>query len=239
MSRHVRLAALLTLCASLTASTGCMTMSGARPLYPGQHQAGVTVGGPMVELGSPLPLPNAVIEGRSGLTYLNKRPLDLNYGLNATAIALGILQVHVGASWLLVGQRGAWPALSVTNRLFFGANILTTEDKAPGSTGAWGADQLELTASYMFGRQLVYLSLAEYLDFGAPDLLLTPALGTELDFGEKGGVKLGIEARYFAVNKRRDVRAVNWFPGSRGALGVGLGISYAFGGRCSACQLEQ
>ena len=98
MSRHVRLAALLTLCASLTASTGCMTMSGARPLYPGQHQAGVTVGGPMVELGSPLPLPNAVIEGRSGLTYLNKRPLDLNYGLNATAIALGNTNRSVGAT---------------------------------------------------------------------------------------------------------------------------------------------
>ncbi len=37
---------------------GCATMNGARPLEPGQHAVGVTLGGAVLEFaGAPLPLP--------------------------------------------------------------------------------------------------------------------------------------------------------------------------------------
>ena len=52
---------------------GCGTMNGARPLDKDHHAVGVTFGGPMVfAFGTNIPLPNLVIEGRSGLSPLPK-----------------------------------------------------------------------------------------------------------------------------------------------------------------------
>lgn len=220
--------------------TGCMTMPGARPLHPGEHQVGVSLGGPIVKFGDAnVPLPGAVLEGRSGLTYLANKPVDLNYGINATAIGFGIAQLHLGASWLMLDQDGARPALSVTNRLFVGTNALTPQDKAPGTKQAWGADQLEVSASYLLGQQLVYLSIAQYTDFGLPDLLLTPALGAMFDFGELNGFKLMLEARYYAINKKKSLTTVEWSSAPRGGLGVGVGFSYAFGQRGCSCAVTR
>jgi hypothetical protein len=175
-----------------------------------------------------MPLPHANLEGRSGLPRLLERPVDVNYGLNATGIAFGILQAHVGMSWLLVEERGFWPALSVTNRVFLAANVLGVGDRAPGSVGFWGADQLELTASYLFGQQLVYAGLGQYFDFQSPRLLLTPSLGVVVDPGAVDGWRLFIEGRYFAINQTKELVTVRWVPESRGALGVAMGLSYTF-----------
>ena len=216
--------------------SGCMTMTGARPLEPGEHQVGATLGGPMVNVGGIVtPLPNIVIEGRHGVAKPLDRNLDVNYGLNATALAFGIAQLHVGGSFMVFEAGGF--GLSVTDRVFFASNVISTSDKAPGTRTLWGANQTELTASYMLGQQLVYLSLSEYLDFGAPSLLLTPALGFVFDPGKEGGLMPSLEFRYYAVNRFPEASSADWFPGDRGALGVGLGLGYRFGG-CSCKDVE-
>lgn len=218
---------------------GCVTFTGARPLEPGEHQAGATVGGPMVVLGAPVPLPQVTLEGRSGLARPLDRPLDVNYGLGATALAFGIAQLHVGASWLLLDQLTKWaPALAITDRVFFATNYVSPADKVPGTRGVWGANQIELAASWALGQQLVYVSLAEYLDFGAPDLLLTPALGAQLDWGDPGGIALQFEGRWFAINKRTPIDTVQWWPDGRGALGVSIGVSYLFGKGGCGCDAD-
>ena len=71
----------------------CGTMNTARPLDKGQTAVGLTLGGPMVEFGgSFVPLPNAVVEGRTGMKPLNGKNWDINYGLNLTALALTRLE---------------------------------------------------------------------------------------------------------------------------------------------------
>ena len=216
-----------------------MTLPGARPLAPGEHEVGVTVGGPLVEFGGGnVPLPNAVVEGRSGIRLIRDRPLDLNYGLNATAIGFGIAQLHLGASYMLLEQEGAIPAISLTNRVFVATNALTPADKAPGTKSAWGAHQLELSASYLLAGHLLYLSASQYTDFGHPQLLLSPAIGVQFDPGEKKqGVQFLLEARYYAINQTKELTTVSWTSAPRGAFGVGLGLSYRFGrafsGGCS------
>lgn len=232
-SSHSRITALASLLALAAPLAGCFTFNGARPLEPGEHQAGVTLGGPIVQLGAPIPLPQATLEGRSGVAKPLDRPLDVHYGLGATGLAFGILNLHAGASWLLFDQAGWRPALSLTNRVFFATNILTTGDRAEGQKGVWALDQVELTTSYALGDHLVYLGLAQYTDFRTPSLLLTPVLGGELDPGEAGGVKLQLEGRYFGVNRYRQITTIDWWPGQRGALGLSFGISYAFSGGCS------
>lgn len=210
-------------------STGCGTLNGARPLEKGEHQVALTLGGPMVALGGAfIPLPNLVAEGRSGLPPLAGRPLDLNYGLNLTGLAFGLVGLHVGASWLLWDQKGGIPALSVTERLYFYNNWLDLSDPAE-QRGAALIDQLELTASWRVAHQLLYVGLGDYLDFAAPELMLTPVAGAQL--GRSGGrLAFQLEGRWMAVSQVQPVDPVTWLGGPRGAVAVTAGISLRLGG---------
>lgn len=226
MTRSVLLLLLLAVVA-----TGCSTLPGARPLSPGEHEVGLTFGGPLFRnIGAPIPMPMANLQARHGLAELADRPLELNYGLNLTPIAFGVLQGHIGAGYQLSFADGALPAFAVTNRLYAGANVLDPEPAADVPVGVWGMDQLELSASWDFGNQsYMFVSLSEYLDFGAPSLLLAPAVGVLADPGEAGGISFGGEVRWYGLNRRADVDTVKWIPsGGPGALGVSVGVSYAF-----------
>jgi len=201
----------------------CSTMTGARPLSPGEHAVGVTALGGMVDLGAPIPLPNLVLEGRSGVTELAERPLDVNYGLNATGLAFGIVQVHAGTSYLLLDQAGARPALSATNRLFLATNAAGLPYKHEPQVQLWGMDQVELTASWMLRDQLLYLAMAEYIDFRNPTLTPTPAAGAVL--GRGGPWAFQVEGRWYGVNQENTLTTVRWVPGNSGVLGVTVGVS--------------
>jgi hypothetical protein len=212
-------------------ATGCATMTGARPLEPGRTAAGLTLGGGLVKLGGPVPLPNTVLEVRHGLPHLAQRPFEIGYGLNATALAFGVIQGHVGASWLLIDQSGAAPALAVTNRVFAATNLLGLPTRYDAVPQAWAADQLELTASWLAGQQLPYVSLSQYLDFGSPQLALTPAVGVVWDFREPDrGLTLQTEARWYAVNQTLFYDIVDRYPAHQGALGITVGLGMTFGG---------
>lgn len=208
---------------------GCGTMNSARPLAEGEHAFGLTFGGPLLKLGgTPIPLPNAVIEGRSGLPALKDHPFDLNYGINLTAATFGVAQMHAGASLQLLAQQGGIPAVSLSDRLFFATNGL---DRRKEDHGAWGMDQVELTASWALQQQLVYGGLAQYTDFANPRLLLTPFLGAQLDFGRPGGFGLQLEARYFGVTALQETNTLKWVTFGRGALAPMLGVRYTLPAR--------
>jgi hypothetical protein len=203
---------------------GCGTMNSARPLSPGQQQLGLTLGGAMVDLGAPIPLPNAVVEGRFGLVEPLDRPLDLNAGLNLTAIAYGQVGVHVGASWLLLAPQGARPALSVADRVFLYDNHLdTTKDER----ATWLLDQVELTASWDLGPHLLYLGGAQYTDLRNPQLFLSPFLGFELH-PRQGRLGVQLEGRYYGATTLPDAEIVAWVGPPRGALGATVGVSWRF-----------
>ena len=206
----------------------CSTMTGARPLAPGEHAVGLTVGGGMVELGGPIPLPNTVVEGRHGVALLDGRPLDVNYGLNGTALPFGLLQGHVGASYLLAEQDGGVPALAITNRVFVATNLPGLPHKADPRLQGWGADQVELDFSWALGNHLLFVGLAQYFDFGNPSLVLTPVLGTHLDPGEAGGLGVQLEARWYGIGQRQDLDTAVFFPNDNGALGLTVGLTYRF-----------
>jgi hypothetical protein len=189
---------------------------------------GVTLGGAMLDLDGPLPMPNVVVEGAHGLTEVARRPLDLRYGLNATAMPFGMLAGHVGSSWLLVRPDGAVPRLALTDRVFFATNIPGLPYRSDPRLQGWLTNQLELTASYDLGHQLVYASVSEYLDVANPGLTLTPALGAQLDPGKAGGFFVQPELRWFALGRVRDSRAVR-FIGPSGAIGLSLALGTRFG----------
>jgi hypothetical protein len=209
-------------------AAGCTTLSGARPLAPGEHELGAVLGGGLVEFGGPMPLPNIVVGGRSGIAVALERNLDLQYGLNLTALPFGIAQGHIGVGWFLVGDTESPLALAGANRLFLASNLITTGEKELGSSRFWAADQLELIGSLRTGNHVHSLSLAQYFDFGRPSLTLTPALGTALDFGQSDGFILQAELRWYGIHRMHELDAVTWIPGRPGILGISIGTSVRF-----------
>lgn len=217
----------------LPALVGCATLTGARPLEPGQHELGVNLGGGVVMLdGSPIPLPNVLVQGRSGVARPLDRPLDVSYGVDLTGLPFGILPLEVGGDWLLIDQSGAWPALAVTNNVWLATNAPGLPYKEDPRFQLWAADQLELNASWYVGKQLLHVGLAEYLDFGAPSLALSPSVGARFDPSPKdhGGMQLHAEARWYGVNRTQEVDTVAWATTPHGIFGATLGVSWIFGG---------
>lgn len=213
----------------LLALAACATLTTARPLAPGEHALGVVAGGGLVDLGAPVPLPVVSVEGRHGVAAPGGHPIDVGWGVNGTALVFGIAAVHGGASALLLPQRGGVPALSLGNRLWFATNALGLGAKSDPALEAWAADQTELTASWLVGGQLPYVSLSEYVDFGNPSLTLTPAVGGVWDFRRPGGVTLQTELRWYGLGVPDDAATVDWLPGNTGILGVDVGVSGRFG----------
>ncbi|MCO4773404.1 MAG: hypothetical protein KDA24_25450 [Deltaproteobacteria bacterium] len=215
----------------LCLGSGCATLNGARPLEPGETELGISIGGPVLEFGGgALPVPNLNIQGRHGLVRALNRPLDIAYGLNATALPFGILQGHVGVNWLLVHQKQGAPALAITYNQFFATNALGLPSKPKGELEGWAANQIEANLSWLIKQQLIYVGLAQYFDFGNPQLTLTPSFGVVLDTSPKkdGGVRLHFDFRWYAVTQKDIYDTIRWVPGhsgGQGAFGFGGGIS--------------
>lgn len=205
----------------------CGTLTSARPLDPGQHVVGATFGGPAVDVGpATLPLPSLVLEGRSGVARPLDRPLEVQYGLNLTAVAFGMAQVHVGGAWLLLPQHGWIPAVALGTRLYAVDNHLDTS-KVPEARAFYALDQVEILASWDGRRALGYLGLAQYTDLFDPSLLLTPVVGGQLHLGERWDVQ--VELRHYAINQRSLHSAFDWLTWGPGALGGNLAVSRRFG----------
>jgi len=227
MSRNTTLAPLL-LTAALLIGTGCSTMNTARPLEPGQHAVGATVGGPLLNLNGPIfPLPLANVEGRSGLTHLAGRPLDVNYGLHLTSLLFGDAGVHAGASYLLLQQQGLVPALSVASRLYFFTNVFD-QRKPTTQQRFWALDQLEATISYELWDQLIYAGLVEYLDLELPSLFLAPFLGVEVTPG-LDWLGLQLEGRYLVPWISSEPASPQWVaPANQGGVLVTASVILRF-----------
>ena len=210
----------------------CGTMNGARPLEKGQHAVGISIGGPMVEFnGSFIPLPNAVLEGRSGMGKIIDRRWDLNYGLNLTALAFDQIGSHVGANVLLMSQNGNRPAWSISNRLFVYSNHISSATD-PNGKGFWLNNEMSTTLSWKVGRQMIYTGISQYFDLSEPSLTLTPFLGCELfHSGIRNGFAQQLEVRNYAVGRNPTVNLARWnTPFGSGAFGGSVGFIYRFGG---------
>jgi hypothetical protein len=223
---------ILSLLLTLSFLSGCGTLNAARPMEPGQHRAGVTFGGPFTTtLGPPIPIPNLIVEGRSGLEPVAGRPLDVNYGLNATGIAFGQLGLHGGASIHLVEGSGKRPSISVTERVHLYNNYLDTT-KPLETRKFWGLNELDVTLSWALGRHLVYVGGSDIVDLADPELLLAPFLGMELQPKDRR-IAFQLESRLLGANFSPEVWDVTWLtvgeePGY-GLISITASASWALG----------
>jgi len=216
----------------LPAIVACGTLNAAYPLQPGEHRAGVTFGGPFTtSLGPPIPVPNLIIEGRSGMEPIANVPWDINYGLNATAIAFGQMGIHGGASFHLTEGSGWTPSLSVTERLHLYNNYFDTT-KPSETRKFWGLNEFDITASWKFGENYLYIGGSDVIDLADPELLISPFVGVHLQPQDKR-VAFQLEARVLGANFSPEVWDVSWLslggePGY-GLVAITASASWALG----------
>ena len=212
--------------------SGCGTMHAARPMDPGEHRVGFTFGGPFTTtLGPPIPVPNLIVEGRSGLQPVAGKPLDVNYGINATGIAFGQLGLHGGASIHLLEGSGWRPNLSVTERLHVYNNYLD-RTKPLETRMFWGLNEFDITASWALGPHMVYIGGSDVVDLADPELLIGPFLGVDLQ-PQNRRVGFQLETRLLGANFSPDIWDVTWLsigeePG-HGLISITASASWALG----------
>jgi hypothetical protein len=218
---------------ALLFTSGCGTMSAAYPLDEGEHRMGVTFGGPFTTtLGPPIPVPNLIVERRSGLAPVQEMPLDVNYGINLTSIAFGQAGVHTGASLHLFKGEGWIPSMSLTERIHVYSNHFDTTKPAETRL-PWGLNEADFTLSWALGNHFVYGGASNVVDFADPELLVSPFAGVEFyPNGKSLGIQL--EARLHGANFSPDIWDVTWLnvgeePGW-GMLAVTAGVSWTPGG---------
>lgn len=190
-------------------------------------------GAVLTQMGPPIPLPNIVVEGQSGLKPLRDHATDINYGMNITALAFGTVGMHLGASHLLFAQNGARPSLSVTERIHFYNNWLDTTKDSSVRAG-YLLNQIDLTAAWNINRHLGYIGIADYIDVPDPELTIAPFAGFMFQGKKKCFAQL--EARYLAVNRKPDVVDVSFLGGEYGALSTTLSIGWNFGANAGDSQ---
>jgi hypothetical protein len=207
--------------------SSCGALNTARPLDQGEHRLGITGGGAVLKaLGPPIPLPNIVVEGQTGLSPLKERPLDINYGINTTAIAFGTLGLHLGASHLLLEQKGSRPAISIMDRIHVYNNWLDTTKDVEMRQG-FLLNQIDLTASWTLNRHLGYIGIANYLDIADPEFTIAPFAGFQ--WNSKNSLFLQAETRYLAANRQPEIVDVPFATFGYGAVSVTGSIGWVFG----------
>lgn len=197
--------------------TGCGLATHVRPVPKGRVQLEASVGGPMADVGAPIPLPLSTVGASYGL--LDR--MDVHGHVHLTPLAFfNVPGLDVGATYLALEEQGSVPAVAVTSRLYAFSNL---------RDGTLTYGDLSATASWLLARRwLTYGSLTGMVDFLDGRFMWSPAIGEQVLLGSWS---LQLEARYYDPTYRSASSAVHWVSaGGYGAFGVVLGAGFRFGG---------
>lgn len=216
------------------ALTGCSATRGVRPVGKGNTAVGLSVGGPFFRnLGAPMPVPLISAHARHGVGERT----DIDFGLHAPLI--GAFGVDAGASYLLVDQNGARPALSVGGRALLWANALTLTGKDNPNTGEGYPfsvrvfEQAYANVSWRFGEQLtVWTGLDLFAQIERLQVLPSIVAGVEWRPSKKAWIPgITLEAKHLALLSNQQFEVVDFIGiGGYGAFGLQVGFNFYFGG---------
>jgi hypothetical protein len=222
------LAVCLPLIALLAAAISCSSVRQVRPLDKGESSVGVSLGGPVTQVGGPyIPLPLLSVSYHRGIVA---RTFDIGGALYLTQALYGIMQLEAACNWR-PWHGSTWrPGLIVTPRLF----LMT--DFSPESFRAY--PDLGLTLPWEPKEDwFVYTGIESWFephqvrDDGNRQphhWLIAPSLGTVLG---RGPWHYQLEVKLYTPNLANTGRPTkNIGIGDHGVWGVFLGIGRTFGG---------
>lgn len=209
---------LLTLLACLACAGGCSATRAVRPVGEGRLGVSVSVGGPLfTNLGPPIALPVPMVSARLGLT--DRTEVDVG----ALVPVLELVGFDVGVAHLLLGQRGARPAVMINGRAAMVGPV--------GRQASWSAPWLEAqaTASWALARPLWLYAGATALATTHTAHVVPSALAGLVYAVPRSAWQVTGEARWLALASRSDDLSVKYLTlGNHGALGVVAALGYSF-----------
>lgn len=204
----------------------CSTVRVVKPLAKGETELGVSLGGPVIGLGSVvLPVPMTSLNVAHGFTDR----LTAFSGLNTTSLLFRVVQLDLGVGYGLLKQNGFRPgvvALGTANIVFDGwegnARFYPQVDLHTYWDVKKGKGTLYSGFSNWFELSNRQINSTEQNNFWAPNIYI----GTKLN-GKK--VNWHIETRYIAPNYKNDYTVVDWKGiGDKGAFGLYFGVTKTF-----------
>lgn len=196
-------------------AAGCGLSTQVRPTPKDVVAVQASVGGPMANVGAPIPLPFAAV----GAAWGFHERADLSAHTHLTTLAASkLFGLDLGLSWLALAQRESIPALTLGLRLYTFTDF---------NTGTLGFYEGSLAASWDVGsRYRPFVALASQFDAQALQWDIAPAAGCEFRFGR---FSLVAELKWYAPTRDATVASVPWVaPFGRGAIGLVLGGRYDF-----------
>lgn len=189
---------------------GCGLNAHVRPLPKGTVAVEAAVGGPAVRLsGVPVPLLLSTVGARAGLVDR----LDVSLHTHITTLAAyKLFGLDAGLGWLVFDQKGFWPAVDLSARVY----LFTDFQQAQG------AAEVSVSASWLLGEHVMpYLNFTVWVDALAGAAHLAPGLGVEFRVGRFAIIP---ELRWYAPETSARGASVEWLSVfKQGALGLVLG----------------
>jgi hypothetical protein len=203
----------------LSGAAACGTTHLVRPLGAGNTRVNLSVGGPFVRFGAPIPLPVSVLGVAHGVTDA----VDVHGDLHPTALGFGVAGADVGLA--------VHPIPAARHALTIGGTIygFSNREDAVVFADLWIGSIFRPTRWLALGG-----GLHNGLRIDTTDRELrerfpwapTPFLYGALTFGRVG---LELEFRWNVISANGYRATVNYYPvGEIGALGLLLGVTYQF-----------
>ena len=211
----------------LSALTGCTTVHGVKPVGDGNVALEGSFGGPITEIyGLPIPLPFSSI----GVDYGLDDRTDLHGAFHPTALlAVGVVQLEVGASRALLDQAGGRPRL-MADLTLIGAGGPVVEREPEGGFALYM--QPTLNAAWDWGRrgrQTAYTGVTVFTQV-APTLQALGAWQVGQRWGIGPRLHLDTELKWIAPYADSAMLVTNYYaPWQQGAISFQLGFGYTFG----------
>ncbi|MFD1552005.1 hypothetical protein DNU06_01105 [Putridiphycobacter roseus] len=197
------------------------------PIPAKQLSVGAHFGGPLLNLGVPIPIPLSAIEIGYGIDS-NTTAFT---SLHTTAILYGNIQIDGGVTYKFMQQKKYIPNLSVTPAFNFIYSVSENTAKF------WPV--LDLNAYWNYGKRknYFYLGINNYFELSktmannqaqAHHWLINPQIGHVLK-GKKGKSQLSIELKWLGPNLDNSYDFIPYSTslfGKNGASGVFIGYRY-------------
>lgn len=208
---------------------GCAPTRYVHPLEAGELAITGTLGGPVFDnFGYPLPVPNTTV----GVGYGIMPQLTGYACFYPTSAAFGVLQGDVGAVYGITEPRRWRPGVSLSPTLNLAGDVWE------GRFKAW--PQLDANAYWTYGHHLhiLYAGLSSWYELAGrrahgqeqPQFILPGFQVGHVLRGKR--LDLTVELKANNVTKsNRDLTVSWWGLGSRGAVGIYLGLTRRFGGK--------
>ncbi len=199
---------------------GCGATQPIRVLEEGKTNAVLSLGGPVMELGTtPIVVPYLTVGVMNGLTH----NLTLTANAHIVSAIFGDIGLDAGLALRMVKQDGIIPEVTSKVQFYLFDNL------ANGTNSPRLFPNVALNGSYLIGESsLIYVGVDNVFELSKPSYIISPFIGTEFYISQR--ISGQLEAKWIAANVMTSHGILEGYAaiGGTGNIGLYLGLIYSF-----------